>query len=147
MKKLILIASLLFSLNGWTQNENPFRALFENTEYNECPIFEDQDYKQPCRTYKTQYKDTIQCFSSNGVKIVDLEKVEIEDHDLDRKTKRYINYENKDGSYGEIKNISSTTTCHFTYPETIDICVYDNGKEVDMKYCKNKDYKEIEEED
>ena len=147
MKKIILIASLLICLNGWAEIK-PFEyGVGEPPEYNECPMFEGFNRNQPCRTEKIQYKDTIQCFSSNGVKIVDLEKVEIEDHDLDRKTKRYINYENKDGSYGEIKNISSTTTCHFTYPETIDICVYDNGKEVDMKYCKNKDYKEIEEED
>ena len=142
MKKLLTLSALLLvTSNGWAEIKPfPYEPV-DPPEYNECPIFEGQDYKQPCRRYKTQYKDTIQCFSSNGVKIVDLEKVEIEDHDLDRKTKRYINYENKDGSYGEIKNISSTTTCHFTYPETIDICVYDNGKEVDMKYCKNKDYK------
>ena len=146
MKKLILIASLLLSLNSWAEIK-PFEYEDEELqlpEYNKCPMFEGQDYKQPCRTYKTQYKDTIQCFSSNGVKIVDLEKVEIVDHELEavRDRDRYIDYENKDGSYGEIKNISSTTTCHFTYPETIPICVYDNGKEVDMKFCKNKDYKE-----
>ena len=70
---------------------------------------------------------------------------------------QHIYYTKEDGSTGKISNISDNTPCHITQPDerSKDICVYKKGSfgkgsgdsETSMENCKNKDYKEIEEED
>ena len=127
MKKLILIASLLLSLNSWTQDENPVDALFfddenpfsvwfENPAWNLC---NDKNPKDPCRKTKYKYEDSIQCFSSSGSRIINLTSsflrggIYIENYKL-KGSNQYIEYRKEDGSRGEIRNISENTPCNIT---------------------------------
>ena len=102
MKKLILIASLLFSLNGWTQDENPFDALFED----EDPV----DAWSMNRPSNGEYDEHIECFS-NGKKIIDIDDVYVWDND-----KNSIDYTTKNG-WGEINPIRPDVTCHISKQE------------------------------
>ena len=154
MKKLIIIASLLLSLNGWAEDENPFRILFSGEpKFNSCYS---ENPKNPCRKIIYKYEDSIQCFSSNGTRIINLTSsflrggIYIHSYKL-KGSNQYIEYTKEDGSKGEIRNISDNTPCHITRPDESSkaICVYlyayygwDEDEETSMKYCKNKNYKE-----
>ena len=157
MKKLILIASLLLSLNGWAQEKI---LLFPEdnipTKWNWCND-ENSGVYDPCRKTKYKYEDSIQCFSSNGTRIINLTSsflrggIYIESYKL-KGSNQYIQYRKEDGSTGEIENISENTPCYITRPDDYEkaICVRtpsayygrDEDEETSMKYCKNKDYKE-----
>ena len=157
MKKLILIASLLFSLNGWVEQEK-FRLTFDDgePEFNWCND-ENSGAWDPCRKIKYKYEDSIQCFSSNGTRIINLTSsflrggIYIHSYKL-KGSNQYIEYRKEDGSTGEIRNISENTPCYITRPDESSkaICVRtpsayygrDEDEETSMKYCKNKDYKE-----
>ena len=153
MKKLIIIASLLLSLNGWAED---FSALFFNEgEFNWCGD-ENLPILNACRKTKYKYEDSIQCFSSNGTRIINLTSsflrggIYIESYKL-KGSNQYIEYRKEDGSRGEIRNISENTPCNITRPDESSkaVCAYlyayygwDKDEETSMEYCKNKDYKE-----
>ena len=127
MKKLILIASLLFSLNGWAQDENPFDAWFEDAEI-----------KYPRLEQVGNYDGVIVCFS-DGTKTHDIDNLYILREDLEG-IERSLDYETQD-LFGNKKsgylmwNGRSSTSCNITWNTYEEVCIKKDGSETDMKNC------------
>jgi hypothetical protein len=122
MKKLILFSALLFSFNGWAEDENPFNAWSEDVEY-------------PILVTRGNYDGSIVCFS-DGTRTHTLTNVNILHEDLDG-IEMSLSYQSKNKRHGYLTwNSRSSTSCNITWNTDKEVCIKKDDSETNMKNCK-----------